>query len=226
MSNKIRASIPNAVTCMNVASGCVALALAFAGHFDWASIAICAAAMFDFMDGALARLLKAYSPLGKELDSLSDLVSFGVAPAAMVYLLLPAPANYFALAIPVCGALRLAKFNIDTRQTSGFIGLPIPANALFWIGMASFWQHHAPQPAQVWTYAIMVVVVALSMLAPVRLPSLKFHSARPSRENTPRYMVLIITAACVLWLGVPGLAVAIALYFLYGAVLTLGSRKI
>lgn len=225
MSNKITASIPNFVTCLNVASGCVAVALAFAGEFDWACLAICAAAVFDFMDGALARLLNAYSPLGKELDSLSDLVSFGVAPAAMVYILLPEPANYFALAIPVCGALRLANFNIDTRQSTGFIGLPIPANALFWIGMVALWQHHLPTQSQVWGYAALVLLVALSMLAPIRLPSLKFHSARPSRENTPRFLILILTAGCVLWLGVAGLAVAIALYFLYGAVLTLGSRN-
>lgn len=219
--NSIRASIPNAITCMNVASGCIAVTLAFAGEFQWASIAICAAAIFDFLDGAVARLLDAYSPLGKELDSLSDLVSFGVAPAAMVYMILPEPAKYFAITIPVLGALRLAKFNIDTRQTNGFIGLPIPANALFWIGMVNLWQTQPPQSSQWLSYAILVLVVALAMLAPVRLPSLKFHNARPSRENTPRYLIIIITAGLFVWLGVPGLAVAIALYFLYGAATTL-----
>ncbi len=224
MSNKIRTFIPNSVTCLNVASGCVAVALAFAGKFEWASLAICAAAVFDFLDGALARLLNAYSPLGKELDSLSDLVSFGIAPAAMVYLLLPHPINYLALAIPVCGALRLAKFNVDTRQTSGFIGLPIPANALFWIGMVNLWQTHPVTGSTMWTYAILVLAVSLAMLAPVKLPSLKFHSARPSRENTPRYLILIITAGCIAWFGVPGLAVAIALYFVYGAISTISAR--
>lgn len=224
MSNKLTSWIPNAITCLNVASGCVAIALTFDGKFELACLAICAAALFDFLDGAMARLLKAYSDMGKELDSLSDLVSFGVAPACLVYFNLPEPANYFALAIPVCGALRLAKFNIDTRQTTGFIGLPIPANALFWIGMTYLWQDYQPQPRQAWMYAAMVALVALAMLAPVRLPSLKFHGLAISRENTPRYLILFITAACVFALGVPGLAVAIAIYFLYGAISTLAGR--
>lgn len=226
MSNKIIANIPNAITCLNITSGCVAVAFAFAGRFDLASVAICAAALFDFLDGAAARLLKAYSPMGKELDSLCDVVSFGVAPAAMVYLMLPAPANYFALAIAVCGALRLARFNVDTRQTDGFIGLPIPANALFWIGMVALWQEFPPQASSAWTYAALVVLVALTMVAPVHLPSLKFHDFKLSRENNPRFLIVIITVALLFWLGVPGLAVAIALYFLYGAVATLASRKL
>jgi len=224
MSNKLRTSIPNSVTCLNIASGCVAIAFAFAGKFEWASLAICAAALFDFLDGALARLLNAYSPLGKELDSLSDMVSFGVAPAAMVYILLPEPVSYFALAIPVCGALRLAKFNLDTRQTSGFIGLPIPANALFWIGEVSLWQTSPTTEANMWYRAAIVLLVSLAMLSPVRLPSLKFHSARPSRENTPRYLILIISAGCIVAFGVPGFAIAIGLYFLYGAISTVAAR--
>lgn len=226
MSNKIISSIPNTITCLNIASGCIAIALAFAGMYTWASIAICAAAIFDFADGAAARLLKAYSPMGKELDSLCDVVSFGVAPAAMVYMLLPAPANYAALAIAICGALRLARFNIDTRQTNGFIGLPIPANALFWIGMAALWQEFPPQASSAWAYAAMVVLVALTMVSPVRLPSLKFHDFKLNRENNPRFLIIIITIALICWLGVPGLAVAIALYFLYGAVSTLSAPKL
>lgn len=224
MSNKIIKSIPNSITCLNIASGCIAVALAFAGNYVGASIAICAAAVFDFLDGAVARALKAYSPMGKELDSLCDVVSFGVAPAAMVYTLLPAPASYFALAIPVCGALRLAKFNIDTRQTDGFIGLPIPANALFWIGMAALWSENPVAGGHTaWVYGAMVVAAALTMVAPVRLPSLKFHDFKPGRENNPRFMIIIITVALLCWLGTPGLAVAIAIYFLYGALSTLGT---
>lgn len=225
MSN-IRASIPNSITCLNIASGCVAVALAMAGEYVWASWAICAAAFFDFMDGAVARLLNAYSPMGKELDSLSDLVSFGIAPAVMVYMILPAPARWVAILIPVCGALRLARFNIDTRQTDGFIGLPIPANALFWIGMTSLWQTMPPLTTSWVSLALLIAIVSLAMLAPVRLPSLKFHSARLSRENSPRYLIIIFSAALVAILGVPGFAVAVALYFLYGALMTLRNRNI
>lgn len=216
MSNKIISSIPNTITCLNITSGCVAIALAFAGNFTGASIAIVAAAVFDFLDGAVARALKAYSDMGKELDSLCDIVSFGLAPAAMVYMLLPAPASYAALAIPVCGALRLARFNIDTCQTNGFIGLPIPANALFWIGMAALWNQHPVASDAALPYAAMTILVALAMVAPVRLPSLKFHDFKPGRENNPRFMIIIMTLTLLIWLGIPGLAVAVAIYFLYG----------
>lgn len=224
--NKIRANIPNFITCLNIASGSVAIALAFAGMLNYACAAIIAAAVFDFLDGAMARALKAYSDMGKELDSLCDVVSFGVAPAALVYVQLPAPACWFALLIAVFGALRLARFNVDTRQTDGFIGLPIPANALFWIGMTAFWSQFPPMPSQVWTYAAMVALVAFAMVAPVRLPSLKFHDFRPSRENNPRFAIIIITIALLFWLGISGLAVVIPLYFLYGAISTLASRKL
>lgn len=223
--NKIVKSIPNTITCLNIVSGTIAIALAFAGNVMGASIAIIAAAVFDFLDGAAARALKAYSPIGAELDSLCDVVSFGVAPAALVYTLLPAPANYFALVIPICGALRLARFNVETSKVEGFIGLPIPANALFWIGMASLWSESAPAETTTWTYALMVVLVALSMVSPVHLPSLKFHDLKFGRENNPRFLIILITIALVCWIGMPGLAVAIALYFLYGAISTLAGRR-
>jgi len=224
--NKVRSNTPNLITCLNIASGCVALVFAFSGEYDYASLAIVAAALFDFLDGAVARLLGAYSAMGKELDSLCDVVSFGLAPAALVYMQLPAPACYCALLIAVCGALRLARFNIDTRQTDGFIGLPIPANAIFWIGMTAFWKDFPPTDAQAWTYAAVVILVALAMVAPVGLPSLKFHNFKPSRENNPRFLIIFITIATLLWLGIPGLAIVVLLYFLYGAISTLANRKL
>ncbi|MCM1311053.1 MAG: CDP-diacylglycerol--serine O-phosphatidyltransferase [Bacteroides sp.] len=224
--NKVRSNTPNLITCLNITSGCIALVFAFAGKYDYASVAIIAAAVFDFLDGAMARALGAYSEMGKELDSLCDVVSFGLAPAALVYMQLPAPANYCALLIAVCGALRLARFNVDTRQHDGFIGLPIPANALFWIGMTAFWTNYPPTQTQVWTYAAMTILVALSMVAPVSLPSLKFHNFKPGRENNPRFIIIIITIALLLWLGISGLAVVIPIYFLYGAISTLASKKL
>lgn len=223
--NPIVKSIPNTITCCNIASGCVAIALAFAGNIEGACVAIIAAAVFDFLDGAVARSLKAFSPIGADLDSLSDVVSFGVAPAALVYTLLPSPANYFAVLLPVFGALRLARFNVETSKVEGFIGLPIPANALFWIGMAWLWQSFTPTQSTVWTYAAMIVVVALAMVAPIHLPSLKFHDFALSRENNPRYLLIIITVGLLCWLGMPGLAVAIAFYLLYGTIATFASRK-
>lgn len=216
--------LPNSITCMNLASGCIALVLAFNGQFGYASIAICAAAVFDFLDGAVARMLGAYSAIGAELDSLSDLVSFGVAPALMVYYQLPAPYNVAALAIPICGALRLAKFNVDTRQTTSFIGLPIPANALFWIGASAFWAEH-PAMSEPLTWTIVVLFVALSMLAPINLPSLKFHDFKFQGENRVRFFLIVLTIALLALLGVPGLAVVIAVYLMIGAFLSLSNPK-
>ena len=208
--------LPNAITCMNLVSGCVALILAFNGQYGWASLAICCAAVFDFLDGAVARLLGAYSAIGAELDSLSDLVSFGVAPGLMVYMQLPAPYNIAAIAIPVCGALRLAKFNVDTRQTSSFLGLPIPANALFWIGISAFWANH-PAASEPWVWTLAVLFIALSMLAPINLPSLKFHDFKFAGENRVRFFLIVLTVALLALLGVPGLAVVIAVYLMLGS---------
>lgn len=191
--------------------------LAFDGKFELASLAICIAAIFDYMDGAAARLMKAYSAMGAELDSLSDLVSFGVAPAAIVFGMLPDPYSWSAIVIPVCGALRLARFNVDDSQSDSFLGLPIPANAIFWIGCAGFWSTHSPE-LQPLTWAIVVLFIALSMVLPIRLPSLKFHNLKFAGVNRVRYFIIIISVALFALLGIPGLAVAIACYLLMGAI--------
>lgn len=215
MLNKIVKQIPNSITCLNVASGCVAIALAFAGNYIGASIAIGAACVFDFLDGAMARLLKAYSPMGKELDSLSDLVSFGVAPAAMLYNVLPAGYAYGAILIPVCGALRLAKFNVDTRQTDSFIGLPIPANALFWIGAVA-WLQTVTEIS--WWIPVVIVCESQLMLDEIPLFSLKFHDFKLSTVNVLRYIIIVATVALVCIFGLPGLSLAILLYLLLGII--------
>lgn len=134
-------NIPNFVTCLNLVCGCISIHFAYTGHLEWSGFAIFAAAIFDFTDGFLARLLHVKSEIGKQLDSLSDVVSFGVAPGVIMFHLigmgnklweyeLPDYLALIALLIPVFSALRLAKFNIDTRQTDSFIGLPTPAVGL------------------------------------------------------------------------------------------------
>ena len=144
MANCITRHIPNTVTCLNLFSGCIASVMAFEAKYELAIGFIILSAVFDFFDGMLARLLDAKSPIGKDLDSLADDISFGIAPALMVFSLFKEVhypemlvgikdfMPYTAFLIAVFSALRLAKFNIDTRQTSSFIGLPVPANALFW----------------------------------------------------------------------------------------------
>lgn len=219
MFKNIFSQIPNSITCLNLISGCIAIVLAFRGEFGYATVAIAAAAVFDFMDGAMARLMKAYSAVGKELDSLSDLVSFGVAPSAMLYNVLPAECadySWVALAIPVCGAMRLARFNVDTRQTTSFIGLPIPANAMFWIGAVSWLQANGPFAD--WIMIACIMLEAQSMLDPIQLVSLKFHDFRLSSENCLRYFLIALTVILVLTMGLPGLSVAILVYYFSGLV--------
>ena len=136
----IKASIPNTITLGNMACGLLAVLSIMRGDFTLAGILIALALVFDFLDGLVARALKVHSELGKQLDSLADVVSFGVAPGFFMYKLFLLAGNtgepvpeflaYLAFLIPLFSALLLAKFNIDTRQTSFFIGMPTPANTL------------------------------------------------------------------------------------------------
>ncbi len=144
---KIIKHIPNFITCCNLLSGCISIVLLCNGFVTAAGIMIFIAAVFDFFDGFAARLLKAYSPLGAQLDSLSDVVSFGVAPSFIMYHYLNQVVDtsplwrldiagvnvipFTAFFLAVFAALRLAKFNIDDRQTTSFIGLPTPAMGIF-----------------------------------------------------------------------------------------------
>lgn len=209
---------------MNLLCGCVAVVLAFypamtiwslTAH-QWACIFIGAATVFDFCDGMSARLLKAYSPMGKELDSLSDLVSFGLAPTFLMMNVMLQEGGWSiwpasALLIALMGALRLAKFNVDTRQTTSFIGLPIPANAIFWIGTLGWINVHGyPGNAVI---VPVIVVISLLMVSELKMFSLKFHDLS-FRGNVRRYTVLL---ACVLFVitdGVAGFAWTIILYIL------------
>ena len=149
MANCITRSIPNTLTCLNLFSGCIACIMAFEANYNLALLFIILSAVFDFFDGMMARLLDAHSPIGKDLDSLADDVSFGVAPSLVVFSLFKEmhyPASmefmgsyltYSSFVNSVLSSLRLAKFNNDTRQTSSFIGVPVPANALFWASLAA-----------------------------------------------------------------------------------------
>lgn len=144
MANLITKHIPNTLTSCNLISGCIATVFALNANYGMALAFIIIGAVFDFFGGMSARLLGVSSPIGKELDSLADDVTFGVAPSSMIFTLLLtidkpdalAPVAryvpYLAFIMAAFSALRLAKFNLDERQTTSFIGLPTPANALFW----------------------------------------------------------------------------------------------
>ena len=130
--------IPNTITSCNLLCGAVAVYLATKGVFVWAFVFVLAGAFFDFFDGLSARLLKAPSPIGVEMDSLADNITFGLAPAMMLFCyLLPLLGWWAAIALVMAAlaALRLAKFNVDDRQHDSFIGLATPANAIFWGGI-------------------------------------------------------------------------------------------
>ena len=220
----LKSYIPNTITCLNLLSGCAAVFFAFnlgmetgsLSPMSWAFIFIGAAAVFDFCDGLSARLLHAYSPVGKELDSLSDLVSFGLAPAFLVMNSMQAYGasvwvSAIALFIAVMGALRLAKFNVDTRQATSFIGLPIPANGIFWIGALAWIDSHA-YPGDI-VMALLIVAISLLMVGELRMFSLKFANLS-WRGNVRRYVVLAAAVFFVITEGVSGFAWTIVLYIL------------
>lgn len=222
----IKQNIPNTITCMNLFSGCMAVVSAFRFNetvgpftgYEWAFLFIGLATVFDFCDGLSARLLHAYSLLGKELDSLSDLVSFGVAPAALVYNLVQTNTGswvaFLAFLIAVFGALRLAKFNIDDRQTTSFIGLPIPANAIFWIGVVA-WNVDYRYLGDAWIAAL-VVLFPLLMVSRLPMFSLKVKTLS-LRSNVRRYCLLTGTAMLVATLQLAGLLWAIVFYIALSA---------
>lgn len=227
----IKTYIPNTITCLNLLCGCIAVFLAFhsgAQHmglygFQWAWIFIGAAAVFDFCDGLSARLLGAYSPMGKELDSLSDLVSFGVAPGMLIYNTISAFSDchwvaYIAILIPVMGELRLARFNIDDRQTTSFLGMPIPANAIFWIGFTA-WIHRYGYPGDIVMAVLIVVMSLLMVMTRMKMFSLKFKNF-DIRENMRRYIIIIAAIFFVVMYGIAGLAYAILFYVVLSFVRT------
>lgn len=226
--NKIKNSIPNFVTLLNLLCGTIAIIFTFTPEADitfggmtfagwqWASLMIALAAVFDFMDGLVARALRATSEIGKELDSLCDLVSFGVAPALMLMNVLLQATDagavaYTALFIPLMGALRLAIFNVDTEQKTSFKGLPIPSNAIFWIGAVAAMHDGMRISASF----MAVVIIAISLLMVSRLPmfSLKLSNLSP-RQNFKQYLLLAAAIACVFAWGVAGLAALIIFYIL------------
>lgn len=228
MANHITRHIPNTLTCLNLFSGCMAAVFAFEGHYHLALLFIIVGAAFDFFDGLAARALHAYSPIGKDLDSLADMVSFGVAPSTVVFSLLremPYPPSmemmesYFPMAgflIAVFSGLRLAKFNNDTRQTTSFIGLPVPAHALFWAStVAGF--HPLLTDGSVHPLVVVAVVCLSSWLLVSEVPmfSLKFKDLSwKSSGNKLRFLFLAVCGVLLACLQVKGLAACIVWYVL------------
>lgn len=187
--------IPNFITSLNLLSGCIAIYFAFRGNYPVVLILILIAAVFDFLDGFAARLLKAYSPMGKQLDSLADVISFGLAPGVVVFSLLSQSESPFWVAcagfiIPVFSALRLAKFNIDERQTSSFIGLPTPANAIFWVGLGYSFSSYLI--TNNWIVLVLIVLFSGMLVSEIPMFSLKFKSLK-WKPNQLQYLFLLVS---------------------------------
>lgn len=229
MPNCITKNIPNAITCCNLISGCVAVTYAFEGDYTLAFLFIVIGAVFDFFDGMSARLLGVSSPIGKELDSLADDVTFGVAPASMVFnllytldypsLLQPLSSSlpYVAFLMAAFAALRLAKFNLDERQSSSFIGLPTPANALFWasliVGAEDFL---ASSPYFTIAVLLMVFVSCWVQVAEIPMFALKFK-AWGWHGNEIKYVFIVSSAVFLAVFRLSGFAVVVAWYVILSA---------
>ncbi|MBA4409213.1 MAG: CDP-diacylglycerol O-phosphatidyltransferase [Odoribacter sp.] len=240
--------VPNTITALNLVCGSLSVFFAIDGQLGLAAVFIFAAAIFDFLDGFSARLLKAYSSIGKELDSLADTVSFGLAPAAIVFTMLELTlfgknqhiqdieANLSqwifllsSLVIPIAGAFRLAKFNTDDRQSDQFLGMPIPANAIFFASLALvlvLGDRTIIEPIILNKYTLLASIFSCSFLMVSELPmfNLKFKNLK-LKENGLRYLFIAITILMLILLQVYALPLIIIWYVLLSGISYLAGSK-
>ncbi len=228
MKKRVKKHLPNAITCFNLFSGCVGIVFAFQDDLITAAYALFLAAIFDFFDGFAARVLQSFSGIGKDLDSLADVLSFGFLPSAIMYeLFLKSPQIekigtylcFLAFAIAVFSALRLAKFNTDTRQADIFIGLPTPANGVL-IASLPFIIDKYPQFSKYilnqYTLSTLVVVMCALLVAELPLMSLKFKNRDP--RNVYRYLLLLFAAILILFFKFAAVPIVIFIYILLSIV--------
>lgn len=220
----IKKHIPNTITCCNLISGCIAIAYAFSGKIEISFTWIIIGAVFDFFDGMSARLLKVSSPIGKELDSLADIVTFGVAPSTILFSKLGIMSYpsfleslrgilpFIAYIMAAFSALRLAKFNLDERQTLGFIGLPTPANALFWgsllIGLG---KRIDSSPLMCIFIIVGIFISSWLMVSEIPMFALKFKEWG-WKKNQIKYIFLLSCIPLIAIFGITGFAIIVAWY--------------
>lgn len=253
----LRKNIPNFFTCMNLLCGCAGIVFAIRGHFPgnfaMASLLVFAAALLDFVDGFAARILKVQSEIGKQLDSLADMVSFGVLPGMIMFRLLLEATDmkqeifnpylpFIAFLIPVFSAIRLAKFNLDARQTDSFIGLPTPANAIFIAAFPFIIEEYTRfqqkqnvlfSPVLEMFHSLLLntsflitacIIMSLLLVSPVRLFSLKFKNFSWS-GNKVRYIFLALSVALLIIFQVIGIPFIILLYIVLSVINSFIARK-
>lgn len=236
----MKKNIPNLITSLNIFSGVLAIMLLVYGYNIGAVICILMAMIFDFLDGFAARKLNAYSNLGKELDSLADVISFGVAPAAFAHFLIRdmmfgsenivletlsiwnISILFSPLIIPVFAAFRLARFNVYQSESKTFIGMPTPANAVFWLGLM-FTRHYSPD---LYTYmfgsifALLLSVLVTSLLMTSELPMFSFKvESLKWKANELRYIYLGLLLITVFIFGWAFIVFAVPLYIILSIIM-------
>jgi CDP-diacylglycerol--serine O-phosphatidyltransferase len=205
----MKLNLPNALTCCNLFSGCIATVMIFRNHLDWAAYLVFASAFFDLLDGMAARKSDRGSAFGKELDSLADAISFGFVPGAMVFKLLQGSEmdvhfgsenfirviQFFPFIITVFSVIRLAKFNLDTRQTNSFIGLPTPANTLFIVSLPlilrQFPGKYDDMIFNPYSLIILSIISSVLLVAEIPLFSMKFKTL-DVKDNIFQYALVAI----------------------------------
>lgn len=228
--------IPNAITCCNLLSGCISIVLLCNGYVTAAGIMIFVAAIFDFFDGFAARLLKAYSAIGAELDSLSDVVSFGVAPSFIIYHYLQStPVSvsissfnvipFAAFLLAVFAELRLAKFNVDDRQTTSFIGLPTPAMGLFVASLPFTLQNEnlafmGGLMTNIYFLLSVVAIFSYLMVSEIPFFSLKIKNLR-FKENIHIYVLAAFAVISFIILGFAAIPFVMLFYIIEAICLNL-----
>ncbi len=207
--------LPNFLTSLNLLCGSLGIASVLEGNAVPAAYFVWAACVFDFLDGFTARALNVSSPIGKELDSLADVISFGLLPAVIMYKLWPAGTDgllpYFSFLIVIFSALRLAIFNIDETQSDSFKGLPTPANALFIsaLPLQTGWLEEALR--QPWVLAAITLILSWLLISPIRLFAMKFKNYR-WQENKIRFIFLLLSIALLAVFKAPAIPLVILLY--------------
>lgn len=228
----IKKHIPNALTSLNLLCGMVGIVFVLDGDISWGAYLIFLAALFDFLDGFVARILRVHSEIGKQLDSLADLVTFGVLPSFILFQMVSENTDseilpYITLVVGIFSALRLAKFNVDTRQSDKFIGVPTPANALlistlpFFIDRFETLGEFLSKPE---VLIALSIVMSLLLVAELPLIALKFKSYG-IKDNLYRYLTLVIGLVCVLAFGLAGIPLLIISYIVLSVVEGLNSKN-
>ena len=222
---KITKYIPNTITSMNVLCGVLGVIAAFSRNYEVAFYFMLAGAVCDFFDGFAARALKAYSPMGKELDSLADLITFGLLPSIMMYQTMQEfhPGQWFSyipLIIVVFSALRLAKFNVDERQSENFIGLATPACAMLCgsfttICKIDIMNIAGPVTQSTWIIPVASVLLSLLLVSEIPMFSMKFKKGAAPETKLSRIAFLAVSAAALAVTVLMGQHFAHAILFIF-----------